>query len=223
MKECLDCVRMPADVFSTLTPEEAAVLRRLEGWINRVHRIQEMFESEQGEVSYARVAEARELFLRLKRDLEAEFQSISSSHRRPPLNEAEHQWYAGTIHEAYVHLRAEMSPSPESWMPALFEVREDLEHTTFTLRRWDQRIARPGDRLPAVCLHCANKLRALRYFEQWMAPAGGPRVDEPFWTARCHGCQRRFSYVPTSGVLLEHKAVVLPFSSRDSRSPAYNS
>lgn len=214
---------MPTDVFTTLTPEEAAVLRRLEGWINRVDRIEEMFDPEQGEMSYARQAEARALYVRLKRDLEAEFQSISDSRRRPPLNEAEHQWYAGTMHEAYMHLRAETSPSPESWLPALLEVREDLEHTIFTLRRWDQRIAGPGDLLPADCLYCANELRALKYFEQWVAPAGGPRVDEPFWTTRCNRCQRRFSYVPTTGVLLEHTAVVLPFPTRDVRSGAYNS
>src|SRR5687767_3471528 len=141
---------MPTDVSSVLTPEEAAVLRRLEGWINRVQRIEEIFDLEQGELPYARQGEARELFLLLKRDLEAEFQSISDSRRRPPLTDAEHRWYAGTIHEAYVHVRVETSPSPESWLPALFEVREDLEHTIFTLRRWDQRIAGPGGLLSAA-------------------------------------------------------------------------
>jgi hypothetical protein len=193
---------MPTDVFSTLTPEEAAVLRRLEGWINRVQRIEEILDP----------AEARALYVRLKRDLDAEFQSISDSQRRPPLNDAEYHWYAGTIHEAYVHLRAETSPAPASWLPALFEVRQDLEHTIFTLRRWDQRIAAPGDLLPAACLHCANELRAIRYFEQWLAPAGGPRVDEPFWITRCRDCERRYSYVPNTGLLLEHRAVILPFS-----------
>lgn len=117
-----------------LTPDEQSVLQRLEVFLGRVEQIQQMF-NKQGTVPAEHVDRARELYTTLKRDLEAEYRSTASSRRRPPLTDAERQWYASTVHAAYVHLSAPTNSAPDKWFSCLDDAEIDLTHAISGMRQ----------------------------------------------------------------------------------------
>ena len=116
-----------------LTDDERGCVVRLEDWDARIERILGMFYP-RGVLPRRDLAEARELYTALKRGLEAEYRDCANSRRHPPLNEAEKRWYARTIHQAFVHLRARTNAAPEKWLGSLHESQMDLSHVIFQMK-----------------------------------------------------------------------------------------
>lgn len=186
-----------------LTADESDVLRRLEEWNKRVTALEEMFDKA-GEVRSEHLADARQRYTDLKRDLEAEHKRMSK--RGAELNTAEQACYAPTVHEAYVHLDAAINARPSAWLSSLYDARTDFEHMIWQLREAAQDVAlEVGEALPASCPHCADEVRAEHRFSLRRGKSMSSPDQVTHWVSRCTGCARLYTYTPSTGVLQEHR------------------
>ena len=53
---------------------------------------------------------------------------------RPPLTQAETQWYQPTIVEAHLHLEAPTNSTPEKWFSSLYDAQFDFSHMISQLK-----------------------------------------------------------------------------------------
>ncbi len=120
-------------LMGKLTADERDCLDRLEAWDAKIEFLLGMYDP-RGLLPRRDLPEARELYTALKRGLEAEHRDCANSRRHPPLTEAEERWYARTIHEAFVHLRARTNASSQKWLDSLYEARMDISHTIFKMK-----------------------------------------------------------------------------------------
>ena len=119
--------------MKNLNADERDCLDRLKAWLAKVERIQNMYEP-RGRIPRSDHAEARELYAALKRGLEAESRDLTNTRRRPPLTQAETQWYQPTIVEAHLHLEAPTNSTPEKWFSSLYDAQFDFSHMISQLK-----------------------------------------------------------------------------------------
>jgi hypothetical protein len=107
-----------------MTQDEQDCFNKLQAWIARFDELMSLYERDRPFVPSAQVARARDLYAKLKADLDIEQRRLNNSRLRH--TEAERRWYATTLHSARGHLRAPTNARPETWHSDLYNSRGDF-------------------------------------------------------------------------------------------------
>lgn len=118
----------------TMNPDERWCFERLREWIGRFDEVLGLYEPDRAVVPREGIARARELYTKLKADLNTEYRRLNNSRRKQ--TPAEKQWYARTVHQANASLRAPTNARPEEWHSDLYRSRSDVSSDVHAMKQY---------------------------------------------------------------------------------------
>jgi hypothetical protein len=116
-----------------MNSDERWCFEQLQTWLARFDDLMALYEQDRAFVPAARIAQARDLYTKLKADLEIEGRRLSNSRLAHPA--AEQRWYSNAVYEARGHLRASTNSKPEAWHSDLYNARSDFFMDLEAMRR----------------------------------------------------------------------------------------